>query len=560
MATVKIKYGDTLSGIARANGTTVAALMQANPNIKDPNRISAGWSLSLGGGTTNSTPTPQPKATTVPTTPTAPTTPTTIADRASLIPDSQMTTTDPALSAYYKEQADSMSKPIDEAKMREEIRQRYNDQFESLRLAALQKKNDVYKEGEGRMGSARALQARSGVLGSNFAGAENDQITRDTNELAASVDAELQAKISFLMGESEKDYSSQIAAAREAKRQGADEYIKYLTTRDSERVAKANNLAKLFAAQGIDPSTLSKEDVSKLESTYGVNLSSFKSMISDAKLALDKAQSFELSDGQAKYTIDPATGKAVLVAENSKNFAPSKYNGGGASGGSSGGGSGKGGSGGASTSLSYDDPNYLDSIISRSKGGRLLTQSEALPLTKAKVVLGQTETILNMVKSQNTGPIIGAIRSNNPYDTKAQTIKASLTSIVPGLARGIYGEVGVLTDSDVERYTKTIASLTSTEDVNKAVMGMTLDVIAKSMGAQLESMAAAGRDVSGYGNIYKDMTKRVNAIKGELESKTQAKAAGTSTDIKVKSPDGRLLTIPNTSLNQALKAGYVQVK
>lgn len=557
MATVKIKYGDTLSGIARANGTTVAALMQANPNIKDPNRISAGGTLSLGGGTTNSTPTPQPKATTVPTTPTPPTTPT-IADRASLIPDAQMTTSDPALSAYYKEQADAMSKPIDEAAMREEIRQRYNDQFESLRLAALQKKRDVYKEGEGRMGSARALQARSGVLGSNFAGAENDQITRDTNDLAASVDAELNAKISFLMGESEKDYSSQIAAAREAKQKGADEYIKYLTTRDSERVAKANNLAKLFASQGIDPSTLSKEDVAKLESTYGVNLSAFKSMIGDAKLALDKAQSFELSDGQAKYTIDPTTGKAVLVAENSKNFAPNKYSSGGGSGGS---GSGKGGSGGGATSsLSYDDPNYLDSIISRSKGGRLLTQSEALPLTKAKVVLGQTETILNMVKSQNTGPIIGAIRSNNPYDTKAQTIKASLTSIVPGLARGIYGEVGVLTDSDVERYTKTIASLTSTEDVNKAVMGMTLDVIAKSMGAQLESMAAAGRDVSGYGNIYKDMTKRVNAIKGELESKTQAKAAGTSTDIKVKSPDGRLLTIPNTSLNSALKAGYVQVK
>ena len=408
------------------------------------------------------------------------------------------------------------------------------------------------------MGSARALQARSGVLGSNFAGAENDQITRDTNDLAASVDAELNAKISFLMGESEKDYSSQIAAAREAKQKGADEYIKYLTTRDSERVAKANNLAKLFASQGIDPSTLSKEDVAKLESTYGVNLSAFKSRIGDAKLALDKAQSFELSDGQAKYTIDPTTGKAVLVAENSKNFAPNKYSSGGGSGGS---GSGKGGSGGGATSsLSYDDPNYLDSIIARSKGGRLLTQSEALPLTKAKVVLGQTETILNMVKSQNTGPIIGAIRSNNPYDTKAQTIKASLTSIVPGLARGIYGEVGVLTDSDVERYTKTIASLTSTEDVNKAVMGMTLDVIAKSMGAQLESMAAAGRDVSGYGNIYKDMTKRVNSIKGELESKTQAKATGTSTDIKVKSPDGRLLTIPNTSLNSALKAGYVQVK
>lgn len=560
MATqVKVKYGDTLGAIAKANKTTVQAIMAANPSIKDPNKIYAGSSIVLTP-TTPVSPTAKSTTTAKVTPPTpmtgAPTQTPTIAERASMIPDAPKT--DSALQSYYDEQARMLSTPIDEKKMRDEIRNTYNSQFESLRLAAAQKKAEIYKEGENRLGSARATQARSGVLGSNFAGAENDNINKDSVEQARMVDAETDAKIAFLMGQSEQDYSAQIAAAREAKRQGADEYIKYLTTRDSERTAKANNLAKLFAAQGIDPSTLSKEDVSKLESTYGVNLSAFKAMISDAKIALDKAQSFELSDGQARYEYDPATGTAKLVAENAKNFAPKSSGGG--SGGSSGGGSGKGGSGGSTTSLSYDDPNYLDSIISRSKGGRLLTQSEAQPLTKAKVVLGQTETILNMVKSQNTGPIIGAIRSNNPYDTKAQTIKASLTSIVPGLARGIYGEVGVLTDSDVERYTKTIASLTSTEDVNKAVMGMTLDVIAKSMGAQLESMAAAGRDVSGYGNIYKDMTKRVNAIKSELETKTQAKAAGTSTDIKVKSPDGRLLTIPNTSLNQALKAGYVQVK
>lgn len=43
----KIKSGDTLSQIARAKGTTVKAIMAANPNIKDANKIRAGATLSI---------------------------------------------------------------------------------------------------------------------------------------------------------------------------------------------------------------------------------------------------------------------------------------------------------------------------------------------------------------------------------------------------------------------------------------------------------------------------------------------------------------------------------
>ena len=42
-----IKSGDTLSKIASANGTTVSALMAANPSITNANVIRAGASLSI---------------------------------------------------------------------------------------------------------------------------------------------------------------------------------------------------------------------------------------------------------------------------------------------------------------------------------------------------------------------------------------------------------------------------------------------------------------------------------------------------------------------------------
>lgn len=48
MATYKIRSGDTLGGIAKRYGTTVGALASAN-KIKNPNRIFAGNTLSIGG-------------------------------------------------------------------------------------------------------------------------------------------------------------------------------------------------------------------------------------------------------------------------------------------------------------------------------------------------------------------------------------------------------------------------------------------------------------------------------------------------------------------------------
>lgn len=546
--TYKVKYGDTLSGIAKASGTTVQNLLAANPSLKDPNKIYAGTSLNLTSTA--------PVSPTAPTTTTTPvdTKPKTIAERASLIPDAP--TEDPALKSYYEEVAKSISTPDNEREIRDNIRNQYNAQFDALRIAAAGKIQDVRKAQEGQMGQARAIQARSGTLGSNFAGAENDTIAKNADEQVALINDEVNAKIAFLMGQSEKDYSAQIAAAREAKKAGADEYIKYMNERDSIKKTQVSNLAKMFAAQGIDPNTLTADEVSKLQKAYGVNLGSFKSLVDTEKEALTAKDTFNLTDGQARYVYDPKTGETKLIAENTKNFAPNKY--------STGGGTGTKGTGvgGKGTSVAYDDPNYLLSVIDSSKGGRVLTQSEADPITKIKRVVGQAEVISSLVKNANTGPIMGIIRSNNPYDTKAKLLQAQVTALVPTLARGVYGEVGVLTDTDVERYTRTIASLKNTQDVNKAVMAMTLDIASKSIAAQLESMAAAGRDVSGYKNMYKDINSRVGTLKTQLGiGSTAPKTTTTSVpDVKVKAKDGRVITVPQDKVGAALKAGYTQVK
>lgn len=44
-----IRAGDTLSRIARKCGTSVEALMQANPQIASPSALSIGWTLAVPG-------------------------------------------------------------------------------------------------------------------------------------------------------------------------------------------------------------------------------------------------------------------------------------------------------------------------------------------------------------------------------------------------------------------------------------------------------------------------------------------------------------------------------
>ena len=58
--TYVVKPGDTLSKIAKQNGVSLAQLLRANPQIKDPNRVSVGAVLNLPDNLTSLTDTTKP--------------------------------------------------------------------------------------------------------------------------------------------------------------------------------------------------------------------------------------------------------------------------------------------------------------------------------------------------------------------------------------------------------------------------------------------------------------------------------------------------------------------
>lgn len=168
-------------------------------------------------------------------------------------------------------------------------------------------------------------------------------------------------------------------------------------------------------------------------------------------------------------------------------------------------------------------------IMRASAGGKDVSDTFITSFDKSLNVIQQIKDLQDTIANESTGPIWGIIRSKNPYDTKAQQIKAQLAAIVPNLARGVYGEVGVLTDNDIANYSKTLPNLTSTNDVRDAVLGLTIRSVQRSLENKLKTQANSGRDVSGFVETY----TQIKQLADSLEKKTGVSSSSQGT-IKVK--------------------------
>lgn len=176
------------------------------------------------------------------------------------------------------------------------------------------------------------------------------------------------------------------------------------------------------------------------------------------------------------------------------------------------------------------DP-FVQKLV-KSKGGKPMADTSIQKLDKGLVVLSQLGVLQENINGTDTGPIVGAFRGKNPWDTNAQVIKAQLNAIVPNLARGVYGEVGVLTDNDIKNYAKTLPTLTSTEQVRDAVLYITLDTIGRSIRQTMSTNASAGRDVSGFIDIYTEMENTKRQILSSINSSGTALPGASSPEFK----------------------------
>lgn len=158
-------------------------------------------------------------------------------------------------------------------------------------------------------------------------------------------------------------------------------------------------------------------------------------------------------------------------------------------------------------------------------GGKPLTPTEAKTLGDFGSVV-YTLNVINdkLQKIEQRGPVVGQVRGRNPYDPDAQEIENLVTSVVPGLARGVFGEVGVLTDTDVARYMKLVPNIrTNPESARRAFRNL-LDKVTASKVSKLKALSDSGYDVSGFAKQMEEAEQRMNETTGVLNEQVRSLA------------------------------------
>lgn len=167
----------------------------------------------------------------------------------------------------------------------------------------------------------------------------------------------------------------------------------------------------------------------------------------------------------------------------------------------------------------------LDIITGSARyGDKRINDSQLEKIQQAEQALGGLESLQGILMQGEdglnlTGPVVGRTRkllTELGGDTDAKAINAIIQGLIPTVARGIFGEVGVLTDADINNYKKTLPNLTSTEDQNKAVSIIMYDVLSRSLQSTLTTNAQNQANVSGFASTYIETRDKINQLKSEI--------------------------------------------
>lgn len=236
---------------------------------------------------------------------------------------------------YYKGIA-NQELPTEES-LFESKRKAYQAEIDALNKVYQDKIAQARVQGQGRLGSSTALQARSGLLGSDFGQAQTENIKTQNREIEDAYQSELGLKISQLLGKAREEAVVEAQKKREAKEAGGKTYIEYLTAQDARKKQRVTDFAKSLLAQGVDIKKLTDAELSQLATNYGVTKDLLVSTFASEQAAKIKNEdaAFTLSEGQQRFVLNPTTGQYEKVAAVSKTKAGGV--GGGVSGGVSGG-------------------------------------------------------------------------------------------------------------------------------------------------------------------------------------------------------------------------------
>lgn len=151
------------------------------------------------------------------------------------------------------------------------------EQIRSDQIAAIQDRintlNQIYDQqlqnarlqGQGLIGSGTALLANRGLAGSMRGETIKSNIIDANQKVYSAIDAERNSKIQEILGLANQRAVEMATAKRESMLSGAKSYIENLKGQDEQRKGWIANTAAALVSAGIDPNSMSPEDLNTLK-------------------------------------------------------------------------------------------------------------------------------------------------------------------------------------------------------------------------------------------------------------------------------------------------------
>ena len=198
----------------------------------------------------------------------------------------------------YREQYGEQLKTESQAtpdleKIRRDTLARYQAEIDAINASYAQKKAQERIQGQGRLGSAGAIQARRGLLGSDFGAAQTEKVVGYNQDIQDTIEAERLAKISSIMSESSRFAQEEYDKKLEAKRLGAENYLKFIGESATRRQNNTAKMAAYLYQQG-NYDILTPAELKQIADNLGVSVETLKAVYADyagqAQAAQAKAQ------------------------------------------------------------------------------------------------------------------------------------------------------------------------------------------------------------------------------------------------------------------------------
>jgi hypothetical protein len=205
---------------------------------------------------------------------------------------------------YTKEQL----APVDEAAVRQKTMEQFQAEIDAMNKIYAQKKQEEAVAGQGRLGSSAAIQARSGLLGSDFGAAQTEKTNRYNQDLQDSIDAEKAYKIQEILGKANTEAKTEIDAKKLARQQGYTAYMEYLKGATERSNQKVTSYADQLLYSGTE---INDQDLKALAEQLGVSPQALKAQYNKAKETKDAAKKSVAPTtqmvGNTLYQYDPET-------------------------------------------------------------------------------------------------------------------------------------------------------------------------------------------------------------------------------------------------------------